>query len=214
MTEREVAAWHDVLAGTGKPLVDTVRLWRGRGVDLRQTVLLTRLVWVPDEEVVEWTDAGFGYAAMVQLAAVPLMRAVEWRDAGYEPLETVALLRADELVSPAEAGAFAAASFDVRSMIRWVECGFSADEAVAWTAVDIRPQEARVWRAFGLSPSDVGVGQRLPGDYELGGWIFPPADPRDLVHQIDDPPGTRGRVARERRERQESEQLRRDRHEP
>ena len=75
LTEREIVGWHDVLAGTGRPLVDTVRLWRGRGVDLRQSVLLTRLVWVPEEEVVEWTAAGFEYAAMVQLAAVPLMRA-------------------------------------------------------------------------------------------------------------------------------------------
>jgi hypothetical protein len=213
VTEREVAGWHDVLAGTGRPLVATVRLWRSRGVGLDQTVLLTRLVWVPEEEVVEWTDAGFGYAAMVQLAAVPLMRAVEWRDAGYQPAETVALLRADELVSPAEARAFAEASIELRSMVRWVECGFSAGEATAWAKVDIRPQEARVWRSFRLSPSDVGPGERLPPGYEVGGWIFPPADPRDLVHQIDDPPGTRGRVARERRERTESEQFRQARQE-
>jgi hypothetical protein len=210
LTEREVGAWHDVLAGTGRPLVETVRLWRGRGVDLRQTSLLTRLVWLPEEEIAEWSEAGFGYAAMVQLAAVPLMRAIEWRDAGYDAAQTLALLRADELISPAEAQAFAAAGLDFRSLVRWVDCGFDADQAVAWTKVDVRPQEARVWRSLQGSPADVLPGQRLPSGYEVGGWFLPPGgDLRDLVHPVDDPPGTRGRVARERREQVES-QLYRD----
>jgi hypothetical protein len=206
LTEAEVVAWYDVLAGSGRPLVETVRLWRRRGVDLDQTQLLTRLIWWPEEEVSEWVGAGFGWAAMVALAGTPLMRATEWRDSGYTPADTVALLQADELLSPAEATAFA--PLETSSMLGWVECGFGAAEAAAWAAADVRPQEARVWRAQGLGPPDVEPGQRLPPDYQLGGWIFPPADPRDLVHQIDDPPGVRGRVARERREHSESMRVR------
>ena len=204
LTERQIVGWHDVLAGTGRPLVETVRLWRGRGVGLDQSALLTRLVWVPEEEVVEWADAGFDYPAMVALAAVPLMLAVQWRDAGYDAAATVALQRADELLSPREARAFADAGIELRPMARWVECGFDAEQADAWTAVDVRPQEARVWRSQRLTPKDVQPGQRLPPGYEVGGWIYPPGDPRDLVHGVDDPPGTRGRVARERREQVES----------
>jgi hypothetical protein len=204
LTERQVAGWHDVVAGTGRPLVDTVRLWRGRGVGLDQAALLTRLVWVPEEEVVQWADAGFDYPAMVALAAVPLMLAVQWRDAGFSPALTVALLRADEVVSPAEVAAFG----DLPRLVTWVDCGFGAEEAIAWSAVDITAQEARVWRSYGLSPSDVAQGVRLPPGYEVGGWVFPPGDPRDLVHPVDDPPGTRGRVARERREQAENQRFR------
>jgi hypothetical protein len=211
LTEADVVGWHDVLAGTGRPLADTVRLWRGRGVGLDDTPLLTRLVWWPDEEVAVWAEAGFGFPEMEQLAGVPLVRATQWRDAGYLPADIVALLQADELLSPVEAGAFTEAGITGPELLTWVECGFAADEAAAWTAVDVRAQEARVWRAAGLGPSAVEDGRHLPPDYELGGWIFPPADPRDLVHQIDDPPGTRGRVATRRRALAERVEQRRGR---
>lgn len=204
LTEAEVVAWYDVLAGSGRPLLPTVRQWRGRGVDLDQTRLLTRLVWWPEEEITEWSDAGFDWAAMVALAGTPLMLAIEWRDAGYGPADTVALLHADELVSPAEAAVFAARGFELGSTLGWVECGFGPEESAAWAAAGVRPQEARVWRSLRLEPSAAEPGQRLPPGYQVGGWILAPADPRDLVHQVDDPAGTRGRIARERREQVDS----------
>lgn len=200
VTEREAVAWHDVLAGTGRPLAETVRTWRARGVDLDQTPMLTRLVWWPDEEVMVWREAGFAFAAMEQLAGVPLLQAIQWRDAGHSAAATVALLQADELVTPAEVASFAEAGITRPALFSWVECGFTAAEAAAWTDVGVRPQEARVWRSFALSPASVAPGEHLPPDYQLAGWIFPPVDPRELVHQVDDPPGTRGRVARQRRE--------------
>ena len=66
-----------------------------------------------------------------------------------------------------------------------------------------------MWRSLGLDPSDALAGQRLPTGYQIGGWMLPPGgDPRDLVHPVDDPPGTRGRVARERREHVDSQRFR------
>ena len=215
LTEREIGAWHDVLAGTGRPLVETVRLWRGRGVDLRQTSLLTRLVWLPEEEIAEWTDAGFEYAAMVQLAAVPLMRAIEWRDAGYEPAQTVALLRADELISPAEAQAFAAAG-----------TGLPVHGAVGRVRLRRRPGRRhgprsmydRRRRGSGVrrGVADRGAAGSAASGRLPGRWLVPaagrrPSRPRPPGRR---PPGTRGRVARERREQVESNQLRQGRQRP
>ena len=98
------------------------------------------------------------------------------------------------MLTPAEAAAFATVGIDDERRLSWLRYGFGATEAAAWTAAGISVQRARIWRSLGHRPADVGPGEIFPPGWNVGAWVGRhPKDDPDMVHPVQDPPGTRGR---------------------
>jgi hypothetical protein len=146
-----------------------------------------------------WLEAGLTVAEIVAWEADDLSRALRWREAGVEASDARALTLADPTLTPEEALAYDARGIERRARHRWVEAGFSADEARAWTDLDIVASEARVWRSLGRGPDEARAqrasgGGALPLGVELG-WAAMGSDRDDVNYGVVDPPGTRGGVA-------------------
>jgi hypothetical protein len=126
----------------------------------------------------------------------------DWTDSGVELGELVVILRADPQVAPSEWAAFAHTDLSHDFALDWLAHGFTAQQALAWESVDVVPAEARVWRSQGRGPTDLPppVSGRLV--VPEGGWTSTGGTDRRLrTWTCQDPPGTRGRVARDQRTR-------------
>ena len=214
LTEQQMPHWILAVGWLGREAVDRVITWRRLGLPADPPDHVMMLGEDP-YEYAAWAAAGFGIDDAEALVPAGLDRAILWRDAGFGAVETIALLNADHTLTPDEARAFEAAGITGRHRIAWVEAGFDAAAAVAWREVDVLPNEARLWRAAGLGPADAaGVAPvggdlgdaRLPPGHQ-GGWVSwsgseDPAGQRAArQYGVQDPPGTRGRLAEEEERR-------------
>jgi hypothetical protein len=201
LSERQAVAWAERVGGPdAESKVEAIIGWRALGLPadppedehlvLYETTLAVAGDWLADGFSLE--ELGVWIGASLQSARV-------WRDSGFTPAQARALLAADATLTPAEAVAFDEVGIAADARPGWVEAGFTAADARAWTEVDVFPQEARVWRAKGLSVEDVrrhwaAGGGALPDDAQVG-WFGYGAGRADLSYGVEDPPGTRGRLA-------------------
>ncbi|WP_020142567.1 hypothetical protein [Terracoccus sp. 273MFTsu3.1] len=205
LSPRSVPEWcESVTAMMGEPRDDDVsRVIAWRSIGLSEDAPVWRLSAVMFERepayVKAWLDAGLTVEDVAAWEADDLSRALRWREAGVEAGDARALTLADPTLSPEEALAFDAVGIERRARHRWVEAGFSAEEARAWTELDIVASEARVWRSLGRGPDEARAqraagGGALPLGVELG-WAAMGSDRDDVSYGVTDPPGTRGSAA-------------------
>jgi hypothetical protein len=157
-------------------------------------------------KVQEWLTAGFDLAALQQLNGTDVATAARWCAAGLTVEQTLQVLDADPTLTETELPAFDAAGIDWHDALVWIAHGFDDAAASQWRRLDVTPMLARVWRSVGLTAIDT-LSQTHPGD-QVGlppgvqiGWHAPNDDPRQRHYSVIDPPGTRGRIAREHRAR-------------
>ena len=202
---RSVPEWCEtVTAMAGEPRDDDVsRVIAWRKVGLSEDAPVWRLSGVMFERepahVRAWLEAGLTVEEIVAWEADDLSLALRWRETGVEVRDARALTLADPTLMPEEALAYDARGIEPGARQRWVEAGFSADEARAWTDLDIVASEARVWRSLGRGVEQARAqraagGAALPAGFE-GGWIGFGSDRDDVSYGVTDPPGTRGSVA-------------------
>jgi len=205
LSPRSVPEWcESVTAMWGEPRDDDVsRVIAWRTIGLADDAPVWRLSGVMFERepahVRAWLEAGLTVEEIVAWEADDLSRALRWREAGVEASDARALTLADPTLSPEEALAYDAMGIERPARHRWVEAGFSADEARTWTDLDIVASEARVWRSLGRGPDEARVqrasgGGALPLGVELG-WAAMGSDRDDVNYGVVDPPGTRGGAA-------------------
>jgi len=109
-------------------------------------------------------------------------------------------------MSETELHAFDAVGIGWPDRLEWVAHGFDAVTAEQWQCLDVTPMLARVWRSAGLTAEDAltptGHGEDigLPPGVQLG-WYGYGDTPRERHYGVEDPPGTRGRIARQQRAR-------------
>jgi hypothetical protein len=192
VNEAQALAWAGSTWRRGPDLVAAVTMWRSRGVAADPPVPLHHFDdWA---DVDAWLAIGFELTDLAAIDEIPLPRAILWRDAGYSLADTAAWYFADEEITMAEA-----AAYDVPDAHYWAYRGFNAAEARGWVDAGIDVERARVWRARGLGPHHVLGEDRLPPGSRTGGWVGRRLDDPAFIPQVDDPPGTRGRRALNRR---------------
>lgn len=198
LSPEQAVAWRWAAGADGTAeAVDRVVFLRSLGLAAEPPADLYRLERLTDDDFRAWWEAGFDVPSMVQMLGLTVDQAVSWRRHGYPPAQVEQLLRADAVLTPAEADAFTRAGIVGQHQVDWIGHGFTAADAAAFDELDIQPNEARVWRSMGLRPADAAAGQKLPAGYQRGGWTMPAgARLRDAQHSVQDPPGTRGAVAR------------------
>lgn len=201
LTEEQAIAWSRAVRATGEEAVRRIRGWLEIGLPVDPPCQMWRLEDLSPVEVGRWLEAGFGLDDVVLLRGLPVERALGWRHAGFTTEQAHRLLSADPTLTPEEARAFAAAEIVDTAAVPWLECGFSADEAKAWTQLDVLPQEARVWRSVGKGPAEAREHRRagggpMPPDVQVG-WTGYGTGREHRQYGVSDPPGTRGRIARD-----------------
>lgn len=205
LTEAQAVAWTRA-AGP----VERIVVWRRLGLPADPPPLRPgRLRELDPADVADWFADGFALADVDRLHSLGLTRAQTWRAAGFTADDVNALLGADPTLTPDEAAAFAAVGLPAAERQAWVAAGFDAVDARAYTDLEVYPGEARVWRAHGLGPDHARAQRRdgggpLPDQAGELGWFAygTTGDRAQRSYQVADPPGTRGRLAHEQRERQ------------
>jgi len=125
-----------------------------------------------------------------------------WTDSGVDVDELPSILCADPHVTPSEWAAFARTEFSTDIALDWLAHGFTARQALAWESTDVVPAEARVWRSQGMGPTDLPPSVSGQTVLPEGGWSsMRGTDRRSRTWGCQDPPGTRGSVARDQRAR-------------
>ena len=201
LSERQSAIWSVIVAGPDvESRVEAVIGWRALGMSADPPENEPFMLYeTTPAEAGPWLADGFSLEELSVWLGVRRQSARAWRDAGFLPAPARELLAADATLTPAEAVAFDEVEIAADTRLGWVEAGFSAAQAQAWTAIDVFPSEARVWRAQGLSVEDAGrhrgaSGEILPNDVQLG-WFGFGTGRGDWMYGVEDPPGTRGRLA-------------------
>ena len=201
LSERQAVAWAEAVGGAdAESMVEAIIGWRGVGMPAdppedEHFVLQETMPTVAGD----WLAEGFSFEDLGVWLGASLQSARVWRDHGFTPVQARALLAADSTVTPAEAVTFDEVGITADARLQWVEAGFTATQARAWNAVDVFAQEARVWRSMGLSVHDARRhratgGGALPDDVQVG-WFG--SGRADRNYGVTDPPGTRGRQARD-----------------
>lgn len=204
LNEAQAVAWSTAVEGLGEHAVRRIQGWRDLGLPPDPPSEMEQLVGVDPGKAAAWLGAGFALDDFVILRGLSLERAISWRGAGFDAADTRRLLRADWMLTPEEVRAFIDVGIAEDHGIAWIEAGFTADEARAWIDVDVLPEEARVWRSVGQGPEDArphreNGGGPLPPDVRVG-WFGYGQERADRRYSVTDPPGTRGRAAREQAE--------------
>lgn len=205
LSEDQVVAW----TRDAGP-VERIVAWRRLGLPADPPPLRPgRLRELDPAEIADWFADEFTLDDVDKLHSLGLTHARTWRAAGFIADDVKALLNADPTLTPDEATAFAAVGLPAAARQTWVAAGFDAADARAYTDFEVYPGEARVWRAHGLGPDDARAQHRdgggpLPDEAGELGWFAysTTGDRAQRSYQVDDPPGTRGRLAHEQRERQ------------
>jgi hypothetical protein len=201
--ERQAVAWSEKVGGLGaESKVDAIIGWRDLGLpaDPPEDEHFVLYETMPDAAR-DWLADGFSFEDVGLWLGARLQSAQMWRHFGFTSEQARALVEADPTVTPEEVVAFNEVGIAADARLGWVEAGFSAADARAWTDVDVFPQEARVWRATGLSVDDArrhraAGGGPLPDDAQVGSFGYS-GGRADRNYGVTDPPGTRGRLARD-----------------
>ncbi|WP_407342184.1 DUF5956 family protein [Pengzhenrongella phosphoraccumulans] len=188
----EVADPHEVepLLRAGWSLLDALLLWHGPDM--------------PWPAAAAWHHTGLPaaqvHALLKQNLALLPSDLEGWTDSGVDVDELPWILRADPQVTPSEWVAFARADLSSDIALDWLAHGFTARQALAWESVDVVPAEARFWRSQGLGPADLPPSVSGQPVLPQGDWSsMRGTDRRSRTWACQDPPGTRGSVARDLR---------------
>jgi len=208
LTESQAVAWAQALGLAGADAVEEVPRWRALGLPADpppELADLTGCLTIP--QLRAWLAAGFSLDAVRIMVGTDVTAATRWRAAGLSAAQTRQVVDADPTLREAELRAFDTAGIDWLERLAWIDHGFDAAAADQWRRLGVTPMLARVWRSAGLTARDA-VTRTGPGD-EIGlppgvqvGWYGYGDDPGERHYGVQDPPGTRGSIARQQRARE------------
>jgi hypothetical protein len=213
LSQAQAVAWAQVLqesgtdTGTGTDVLNQIRGWRALGLPADPPPHLGEVATdLTLAQAGVWITAGFDLAAVAKLMDIGVASSAHWRAAGLDAQQTREVWDADHTLTVAELRAFEAVGLDWQEQLAWIAHGFDADTANRWHRLEVTPMLARVWRSVGLRAEDALA--HTDGAEEVGlppgvqaGWFAYDEDPRQRHYSVNDPPGTRGRIAREHRSR-------------
>ena len=221
--EKAALVWTAALGMNGAEALERATAWTALG--LAPADVAEGLQRADPVEVAAWLEEDITLGEIRILYGLPLEEAKSWLAAGVPAARARQLLRADRELTVPEYQRFEELGIGGEEQLAWIEHGFDAGAALGWRNLDVLPNEARVWRAAGYDPTAAAPvvaaipsgAPRIPTSgpgTRRGVWVSGPAgdrrpgDPldlrdlsvrRSLHYSVDDPPGTRGSYARNRR---------------